>query len=183
MFKRTQKKTQDSPRIIIFSSSQIKAILSESSDSPQDQLTNKQVEALKQYLENFSKELEIRSKYHDELFTSKKREIQLAETKKVVFSLRETDQTSGGALDFLKVKMDILIQEKEDLARFLLRIQHEKKLPMIWVEHDMEMITQIADRIVCLDYGIKIADGVSEEVVAAPEVIEAYLGAKDRILK
>ena len=67
-------------------------------------------------------------------------------------------------------------EEKEDLARFLLRIQHEKKLPMIWVEHDMEMITQIADRIVCLDYGIKIADGVSEEVVANPDVIKAYLG-------
>lgn len=100
----------------MFTSFQIKTILSESTESPQDQLSNKQAEALKQYLEQFAVELEIRSKYHDELFTSKKREIQLAETKKVVFSLRETDQTSGDALDFLKVKMDLLIREKEDLA-------------------------------------------------------------------
>jgi hypothetical protein len=116
LFKRTQKKTPDSHRIIIFTSFQIKTILSESSDSPHAQLSNKQAESLKQYLEQFAVELEIRSKYHDELFTSKKREIQLTETKKVVFSLRETDQTSGDALDFLKVKMDLLIQEKEDLA-------------------------------------------------------------------
>ncbi|NHJ32150.1 MAG: hypothetical protein FK732_04755 [Asgard group archaeon] len=116
MFKRTQKKTQDSPRIIIFTSSKIKAILSESSEQPQAPLTNKQADALKQYLEVISKELEMRSKYHIELFTSKKREKQLNETKKVVFSLRETDQTSGDALDFLKEKMDILIQEKENLA-------------------------------------------------------------------
>ncbi len=118
MFKRTQKKGQDSHRIILFTSSKIKAILSESSEPQQAQtsLTNKQAEALKQYLEVFSEELELRSKYHEELLTTKKRERQLTETKRVVFSLRETDQTSGDALAYLKEKMDILIREKEDLA-------------------------------------------------------------------
>ncbi len=118
MFKRTQRKGQDSHRIILFTSSKIKAILSESSEPRQEQtpITNKQADALKQYLEVFSKELEIRSKYHEELLTTKKRERQLTETKRVVFSLRETDQTSGDALAYLKEKMDILIREKEDLA-------------------------------------------------------------------
>ncbi len=118
MFKRTQKKGQDSHRIILFTSSKIKTILSESSEPQQEQppLTNKQAEALTQYLEGFSKELDIRSKYHEELLTTKKRERQLTETKRVVFSLRETDQTSGDALAYLKEKMDILIREKEDLA-------------------------------------------------------------------
>jgi len=118
LFKRTQKKGQDSHRIILFTSSKIKAILSESSEPQQAQtsLNNKQAEALKQYLEVFSEELELRSKYHEELLTTKKRERQLTETKRVVFSLRETDQTSGDALAYLKEKMDILIREKEDLA-------------------------------------------------------------------
>ena len=68
-------------------------------------------------------------------------------------------------------------EEKEDLARFLLRIQYEKKIPMIWVEHDMEIITQIADRLVCLNYGVKLTEGTPDEVVSNPDVIKAYLGA------
>ncbi|MBW1704348.1 MAG: ABC transporter ATP-binding protein [Deltaproteobacteria bacterium] len=67
-------------------------------------------------------------------------------------------------------------EEKEDLVRFLLRIRHEKKIPMIWVEHDMEIITQIADRLVCLNYGVKLAEGTPKEVISNPDVIKAYLG-------
>jgi branched-chain amino acid transport system ATP-binding protein len=67
-------------------------------------------------------------------------------------------------------------EEKEDLARFLLRIRYEKQIPMIWVEHDMEMITQIADRLICLNYGVKIAEGIPGEVVSNPQVTKAYLG-------
>lgn len=67
-------------------------------------------------------------------------------------------------------------EEKENLARFLLRIQYEKKIPMIWVEHDLEMITQLADRIVCLNYGQVIAEGSPHEVTSDSLVIEAYMG-------
>lgn len=69
-------------------------------------------------------------------------------------------------------------EEKEDLARFLLRIRHEKKIPIIWVEHDMEMITQLADQMICLDNGIKIAEGTPEQVISNPQVVEAYLGTQ-----
>lgn len=68
-------------------------------------------------------------------------------------------------------------EEKEDLARFILRIRYEMKIPMIWVEHDMQMITQIADRLICLSYGVKIAEGAPEEVISNPQVAKAYLGA------
>lgn len=67
-------------------------------------------------------------------------------------------------------------QEKEDFARFLLRIKYELGIPMLWVEHDMKLIGDLADKLVVLHYGRKIAEGSVEKVVADPEVIQAYLG-------
>jgi len=68
-------------------------------------------------------------------------------------------------------------EEKEDLARILLRIKCEKEIPMIWVEHDMEMITQLADRLVCLNFGQIVAEGKPQDVILNSSVIEAYLGS------
>jgi branched-chain amino acid transport system ATP-binding protein len=67
-------------------------------------------------------------------------------------------------------------QEKENLARIILRLKEEKGIPMIWVEHDMQLVGDLADRIIVLDYGKKIAEGIPEEVLKAPQVVEAYLG-------
>ena len=68
--------------------------------------------------------------------------------------------------------------ERDDLARFILRIKHELKLPMIWIEHDMQMVADLADRIHVLNYGRTLASGAPEQVLNDPAVVAAYLGAR-----
>ena len=67
-------------------------------------------------------------------------------------------------------------EEKQNLARFLLRIKYVLKIPIFWIEHDMKMVVDLADRIAILEGGRKIAEGKPEEVINSPNVRKAYLG-------
>jgi branched-chain amino acid transport system ATP-binding protein len=68
-------------------------------------------------------------------------------------------------------------EEREDLARFILRIKHQLGIAMVWIEHDMQMVADLADRICVLDYGRMLAEGRPADVLKHPEVIRAYLGS------
>lgn len=68
------------------------------------------------------------------------------------------------------------VEEKEDMARFIIDIYEERKIPILLIEHDMGVVMDISHRVIVLDFGCKIADGSPEEIRRDENVINAYIG-------
>ena len=69
-------------------------------------------------------------------------------------------------------------EETEDIARFIIDLHEERKKTVILVDHDMNMVMDIAERVMVLNFGEKLAEGTPKEIVVDENVIEAYLGVR-----
>lgn len=70
-------------------------------------------------------------------------------------------------------------EEKEDLNLWVKDIREDYNVTILLIEHDMNMIMGISDRVLAVNHGEKITEGVPQEVQGHPEVIKAYLGEED----
>ena len=68
------------------------------------------------------------------------------------------------------------LEEKEDMSRFIIDVNRQRGTTVALIEHDMGVVMDLSDRVVVLDYGKKIADGVPDAVKSNQQVIDAYLG-------
>ena len=68
------------------------------------------------------------------------------------------------------------IEEKEDMARFILDIHELQGTTIMLIEHDIGLVMDISHRIAVIDFGVKIGEGTPEQISRDEAVIEAYLG-------
>ena len=74
------------------------------------------------------------------------------------------------------------LEEKEDMARYILDLNEEWGMTVLMIEHDMGVVMDISHRVMVLDFGRKIAEGTPEAVLADPHVRRAYLGEADEVV-
>ncbi|MXX49937.1 MAG: ABC transporter ATP-binding protein [Chloroflexi bacterium] len=71
------------------------------------------------------------------------------------------------------------VEEKEDMARYILDIHERQGTTIMLIEHDIGLVMDISQRIAVINFGVKIGEGSPEEISQNPAVIDAYLGEQE----
>ena len=111
---------------------------------------------------------EIREQYINELPIAKQRKVGMARALATKPQLLMLDEVASG----------LNHTETDEMVALLKRLNVEKKITLFLIEHIMEMVMTVSQRVIVLDGGIKIAEGVPGDIVKDDNVIKAYLGEK-----
>lgn len=75
-----------------------------------------------------------------------------------------------------EVMSGLTFDEKYDMVRFLADLNEDRELTLVMIEHDLEVVTEVSDRLIVLDEGAAIARGPPTQVTNDPEVARVYTG-------